>query len=106
MNLETGEPLEELAPVTKQWCKQLGLEASTVKDVLNGPNKQVVDAIQKGINQANFKAISSAQRIQKFHILTHDFSIPTGEIGSTMKLKRNVVLEKYADIIDRFYQES
>jgi hypothetical protein len=42
MNLETGEPLEELAPVTKQWCKELGLEASTVKDVLNGPNKQVI----------------------------------------------------------------
>jgi hypothetical protein len=41
MNLETGEPLEELAPVTKQWCKELGLEARTVKDVLDGPNKQV-----------------------------------------------------------------
>jgi hypothetical protein len=41
MNLETGEPLEELAPVTKQWCKELGLEANTVKDVLDGPNEQV-----------------------------------------------------------------
>jgi long-chain-fatty-acid--CoA ligase ACSBG len=106
MDLETGEPLEELAPVTKQWCKELGLEASTVKDVLNGPNKQVMDAIQKGINQANVKAISTAQRVQKFHILPHDFSIPTGEIGPTMKLKRNFVLEKYAGIIDRFYQET
>lgn len=42
MNLETGEPLEELAPVTKQWCKELGLEVSTVKDVLDGPSKQVI----------------------------------------------------------------
>ncbi|PNF24131.1 Long-chain-fatty-acid--CoA ligase ACSBG2 [Cryptotermes secundus] len=106
MNLETGEPLEELAPVTKQWCKELGLEASTVKDVLNGANKQVMDAIQKGIDQANAKAISNAQRVQKFQILPHDFSIPTGEIGPTMKLKRNVVLRKYADIIERFYQET
>lgn len=106
MNLETGEPLEELAPVTKQWCKELGLEARTMKDVLDGPNKQVMDAIQKGINQANAKAISNAQRVQKFQILSHDFSIPTGEIGPTMKLKRNVVLKKYADIIERFYQET
>jgi hypothetical protein len=42
MNLDTGEPLEELAPVTKQWCKRLGCEANTVKDVLTGPNEQVV----------------------------------------------------------------
>ena len=41
MNLDTGEPLEELAPVTKHWCRRHGCEANTVKDVLTGPNKQV-----------------------------------------------------------------
>jgi hypothetical protein len=41
MNLETGEPLEQLAPATKQWCTDLGCEASTVKDVLSGSNEQV-----------------------------------------------------------------
>ncbi|KDR23088.1 Long-chain-fatty-acid--CoA ligase ACSBG2, partial [Zootermopsis nevadensis] len=81
MNLETGEPLEELAPAAKQWCNALGCDANTVKDVLNGPNEQVLAAIQEGIDRANAKAMSNAQRIQKFQILPHDFSIPTGEIG-------------------------
>jgi len=106
MNLDTGEPLEELAPVAKDWCRRHGCKANTVNDVLTGPNKEVMAAIQKGIDEANIKAISNAQRVQKFHILSHDLSIPTGELGPTMKLKRNVVTQKYADIIEKFYQET
>ncbi|PSN55903.1 Very long-chain-fatty-acid--CoA ligase bubblegum [Blattella germanica] len=106
MNIKNGEPLDELTSDAKEWCRNIGCEINTVKDVLEGSCKKFMAAIQKGIDAANTRAISNAHRIQKFTILPHDFSIPTGELGPTMKLMRNTVVQKYGSIIDKLYEAS
>ncbi len=45
------------------------------------------------------------EQIQKFYIATSQVSIDTGEITPSMKLKRNVLEEKYKKEIDGFYLE-
>ncbi|PSN55904.1 Long-chain-fatty-acid--CoA ligase ACSBG2, partial [Blattella germanica] len=106
VNIQTGEPLDELTSDTKEWCKAVGCEVNTVKDIMSGPKEKIMAAIQKGINEANARAMSNAQKVQKFDVLPHDFSIPTGELGPTMKLMRNVVAKKYARTIEKLYEES
>jgi len=49
------------------------------------------------------RAVSQAQKIQKFLILSNDLSVPGGELGPTLKLKRNVVNEKYSKQIESMY---
>lgn len=129
MDAETGAPKDELAHDTLTWFKTLGVDYKKLSEVIAaGPDpkvypllycmcihltqnaqhlftskNQVHGAINDGITRANNQATSNAQKIQKFTILPSDFSIPTGELGPTLKVKRNVVAKKYEDIIDKFY---
>lgn len=104
MNLDSGEPKDELAPETVAWVKGLGVEHTKLTQIMAaGPCPKVLQAIQEGIDRANKKAISNAQKIQKFALLPVDFSVPGGELGPTLKVKRNIVQEKYKDVIEKFY---
>ena len=101
VDVETQEPLPILTRFTREWCEEAGLSlAETVTDVIaaadrgraeRNPSADVsaqdaeairfVKAIEAGVERANRKAISGAQRIQKWIILPVDFSIPGGELG-------------------------
>ncbi|XP_072037925.1 long-chain-fatty-acid--CoA ligase ACSBG2-like isoform X2 [Amphiura filiformis] len=101
---ETQEPTEELNREALDICKSIGSEATTVEEAEKC--EKVKQHIQEGVNKYNAVATSNAQKVQKWIILRKDFSIPGGEIGPTLKLKRPVVNKKYKDAIDGIYGES
>lgn len=104
MASDSGIPLDDLAEETLKWMKQLGLSYTKLSEILdNGPDPTVLQAIQAGIERANKKSVSNAQKVQKFRILPQDFSMTTGEYGPTMKVKRNVVIDKYKNVIEKMY---
>ncbi|XP_072943187.1 very long-chain-fatty-acid--CoA ligase bubblegum-like isoform X2 [Epargyreus clarus] len=105
INQTTGDALDELDTETAKWVASLGSKATTISEIVKNKDPYVYKAIEAGIARANKKAISNAQKIQKFAILPADFSMNTGELGPTLKIKRNVVYEKYKDIIEDFYKE-
>jgi long-chain acyl-CoA synthetase len=58
--------------------------------------------IQGEIDKANSK-YAQVEQVKKFAILDHDLSQATGELTPTLKVKRNIVNEKYAQIFDSLY---
>lgn len=103
-----GKPTDRLIKDVREWCESLFEgPCETLTDILDVPErkKKVFEAIQDGINRANKKAISRAQNVQKFAILPTDFSVGE-ELGPTLKMKRDVVYDKYADVIEEFYAET
>jgi len=63
---------------------------------------KVHELIQREIDHANAK-YAQVEQVKKFVILDHDLSQATGELTPTLKVKRNVVNEKYAAVFDELY---
>ena len=61
--------------------------------------KGLYDEIITGLN----RELSQYERIKKFAILPKEFSIDSGELTPTLKVKRKVVEDKYRDLIESLY---
>ena len=57
--------------------------------------REKMEEIQKGF--------SGFEKVKKFVLMPAEFEVGSGEITPTLKVKRNVVLQKYAAIVDKMY---
>ncbi|CAK4110943.1 unnamed protein product [Aphanomyces euteiches] len=97
-----GVPTQELDSAGLRLLQEAGSTAKTVAEAKTCDKvKELIDA---GLARANARATSRAQNVQKYAILDQDFSIPGGEFTPTLKLKRPVVMERYADVIEGLYK--
>ncbi len=67
-------------------------------------NQEVLDLIQKEIDKRN-RYFSHWEQVKRFVLLKVLFSIETGELTPTMKMKRKFIKEKYQKEIDSLYQD-
>ncbi|MGA2320728.1 MAG: long-chain fatty acid--CoA ligase [Solirubrobacteraceae bacterium] len=65
-------------------------------------SEEVHALIQAEVDRVNAK-YAQVEQVKKFVILDHDLSQATGELTPTLKVKRNVVNEKYAELLDTLY---
>lgn len=87
--------------VFPKWKADNGKPAdATVGDLTQDADLRAV--VQGAIDQAN-KAVSRAESVRKFDILPLDFTEEGGEVTPTLKLKRNVVMQKYAAEVEALY---
>jgi long-chain acyl-CoA synthetase len=81
------------------FAQELGSESDP--EQLPG-DERVQAEIQKAVDQVNSQ-VGPVEQIKRFEILSRDFSMEGGELTPTLKVKRNVVHEKYADTIESIY---
>ena len=65
-------------------------------------NEGMRAVIQEHLDKVNEK-FARVEQVKKFEILPHDLSQETGELTPTMKVKRNVVADKFEKDVDALY---
>ncbi|MBA2347691.1 MAG: long-chain fatty acid--CoA ligase [Solirubrobacterales bacterium] len=87
---------EEIGP----WAEAEGIEDRSISALAS--NEKVLALVQETLDAANAK-YAQVEQVKKFFVLDHDLSQETGELTPTLKVKRNVVNEKYAERFDALY---
>jgi long-subunit acyl-CoA synthetase (AMP-forming) len=81
-------------------CRQAGAKAKSMEDAAR--SEEVRKFLMKQVERVN-GSLARVQTIKKIAVLPQDLSIEGGELTPTMKVKRKVVNNKYADEIAAFY---
>jgi long-chain acyl-CoA synthetase len=82
-------------------AEQLGLDSADLPALAE--DEKVRAEVQKAVDDVN-SHVGPVEQVKRFAILDHDLSQETGELTPTLKVKRNVVHEKFADVVDRIYE--
>ncbi len=88
-----------LAPVGN-WAERQGLAYSGYQDLTQKP--EVRGLIRAEIEKCN-QGLLESTRVRRFLLLAKDFDADDAEITRTRKLRRSVIAEKYAAVIDALY---
>jgi long-chain acyl-CoA synthetase len=84
----------------KEWMLHKGITFTTIEDAIHNP--KVLDLYKELIDSFN-KFFNHVEQIKKFELLPNEWTIDSGELTPTLKLKRKVIMEKYKSAFDRIY---
>ena len=87
----------------KGWAERQGLGGASPRELI--AHSAVRDLIGAEVNAVNAK-LAGFEKVSAWELLPDEFTLETGELTPTQKVKRRVINQKYGEIIDRLYAEA
>ncbi|HLH35947.1 MAG TPA: long-chain fatty acid--CoA ligase [Alloacidobacterium sp.] len=86
----------------EEWAKQQGITAPTRRELVENP--AVIAKFQAIVDEIN-GSLAHFETIKRFRLVPDEWSLSSGELTPSLKLKRRIVNEKYATEIAAFYPD-
>lgn len=87
-------------PNLKEWMRQNNIVFTSNEAAIHNP--QVLALYKKLIDSFN-EFFNHVEQVKRFELLPDEWTIDSGELTPTLKLKRKVIMEKYKAVIARIY---
>lgn len=84
----------------KEWCKTKNINVGTHTEIIAHP--EVIKLFKRIIEKFN-QEFNNVEQVKKFELLPEEWTIETGELTPTLKLKRRIILEKYRSVLEKLY---
>jgi len=84
------------------WCHIHNIKYRDIKDMVRLP--QVIERYQREVDERN-AGLNHIFQVKKFRLVCENWSTETGELSPTLKLKRRVVMKKYAHLVNEIYEK-
>ena len=88
------------AEAIEGWAKEQGLSYSSIEELAG--SSEVHELIDGFVAQAN-QSLERWETIKRFEILPTDLSVDEGEVTPSLKVRRKIVEQKYADVLNSMY---
>lgn len=85
----------------REYAEKQGIPYTSDEDLIANPDIESFIYERVEMKQADF---TSYEKIKRFTLLAQPFTMESGELTNTLKLRRKVILENRADIIEKMYQ--
>ena len=88
--------------LVEKWADEHGIKYDSRESLCNSPevNKMIMERLET-LQQG----LASYEQVKRITLLSHHFSMESGELTNTLKIKRAVIYKNYKDIIDKMYED-
>ena len=88
--------------LVEKWADDHGVKYDSRDSLCNNPEEMTMlmerlETMQQGL--------ASYEQVKRITLLPHHFSMESGELTNTLKIKRGVIYKNYKDIIDKMYED-
>ena len=84
----------------REWAANNGIPSTSDEELLK--HQSVHDMMEARLEKLQ-KGLAPYEKIKRFTLLPHEFTMDNGELTNTLKIKRRVINSRYADLIEAMY---